>query len=253
MAARFRRFRRIVALMGALALCLPPHLLWRLLRLRSPWPRRFLGLAARAVGARVSITGTPLPGDVFFIANHVSWVDILALGGASGAAFISKDDVAAWPVVGWLAAQNNTVYIARERRADISEQVRVIRDAMAGHQPLALFPEGTTGDGRTLLPFKPSLLEVMLPPPRAVMIQPVHIDYGAASAQIAWLGDEPAGSNASRLLARRGPLPVTLHFLDPFDPAAMPDRKTLAAEAQKRIAASLAAHAPPSAVDPGPV
>jgi 1-acyl-sn-glycerol-3-phosphate acyltransferase len=253
MAARLRRFRRIAALIGALLLCLPLHLLWRLLHLRSPWPPRFLGLAARAVGARVSIAGTPLSGDVFFIANHVSWIDILALGGATGTAFIAKDDIAAWPVVGWLAAQNNTVFIARERRGSINDQLGLIRKAMAGHQPLALFPEGTTSDGRTLLPFKPSLLAVMLPPPRAVLVQPVHIDYGAVAADIAWTGEEPAGTNASRLFARAGTLPVTLHFLEPFDPAALPDRKALAAEAQKRIAASLAAHTAPSAVAVGPV
>lgn len=253
MIARLRRFRRIAALIGALAYCLPLHLLWRLFRLRSPWPPRFLGLAARAVGARVSITGTPLAADVFFIANHVSWIDILALGGASGTAFIAKDDIAAWPIVGWLAAQNNTVFITRERRGTINDQLLIVREAMAGHQPLALFPEGTTGDGRTLLPFKPSLLAVMLPPPRSVLVQPVHIDYGAVATDIAWTGEEPAGTNASRLFARAGPLPVTLHFLEPFDPAALPDRKALAAEAQKRIAASLAAHAAPSAVADAPV
>lgn len=253
MLAQLRRFRRIAALIGALAYCLPLHLLWRLLHLRSPWPPRFLGLAARAVGARVSTTGTPLAADVFFIANHVSWIDILVLGGASGTAFIAKDDIAAWPIVGWLAAQNDTVFITRDRRGSINDQLLIIREAMAGHKPLALFPEGTTGDGRTLLPFKPSLLAVMLPPPRAVLVQPVHIDYGAATADIAWTGEEPAGANASRILSRAGPLPVTLHFLEPFDPAALPDRKALAAEAQKRIAASLAAHTAPSAVADGSV
>ncbi|WP_336970902.1 lysophospholipid acyltransferase family protein [Sphingobium aromaticiconvertens] len=253
MVAQLRRFRRIAALIGALALCLPLHLIWRLLRLRSPWPPRFLGLAARAVGARVSITGSPLAADVFFIANHVSWIDILAMGGTTGTAFIAKDDIAAWPMVGWLAALNNTVFITRERRGSLNDQLLIIREAMAGHQPLALFPEGTTGDGRTLLPFKPSLLAVMLPPPRAVLVQPVHIDYGAAATDIAWTGEESAGANASRLFARAGSLPVTLHFLEPFDPAALPDRKALTAQAQKRIAASLAAHAVPSAVADGPV
>ncbi|MDX3901174.1 MAG: lysophospholipid acyltransferase family protein [Sphingobium sp.] len=210
-------------------------------------------MAARAVGARVRTTGAPLPADVFFLANHVSWVDILALGGATGTAFIAKDDIAAWPVVGWLAAQNNTLFIARARRANLSDQVTRIRAAMAGHQPLALFPEGTTSDGATLLPFKPSLLAVLMPPPRAVLVQPVHIDYGAAAADIAWLGEEPAGVNAARLLRRSGPLDVTLHFLPPFDPAALPDRKALAAEARKRIARSLTLHGAPSAGGIGPV
>lgn len=253
MTAHLRRFRRITALLGALAFCLPLHMLWRLFGLRSPWPPRFLGLAARAVGTRVSVTGAPLAADVFFIANHVSWIDILALGGATGTAFIAKDEIGAWPIAGWLAALNNTVFITRDRRGSINDQLLIIRNAMAGHQPLALFPEGTTGDGRTLLPFKPSLLAVLLPPPRAVMIQPVHIDYGAAATDIAWTGSEGAGANASRIFARKGALPVTLRFLEPFDPAPFPDRKALTNEVQKRIADSFAAHAAPSAVADAPV
>src|SRR3546814_1742545 len=57
-----------------------------------------------------------LPGDMFLIANHVSWIDILALGGATGTAFVAHDGIAAWPAIGWLAAQNNTLFVARERR-----------------------------------------------------------------------------------------------------------------------------------------
>lgn len=223
-------------------LCLPLHLLWRMVGRRSPWPRHFLRFATRAVGARIRIAGAPLPGDVFFIANHVSWVDILALGSATGTAFIAKDEVATWPVVGWLAAQNNSVFIARSRRTTIADQLAIIRDAMAGHQPLTLFPEGTTGNGVTLLPFNPSLLAVLMPPPRAVLVQPVHIDYGAAVPDYAWVGEETVGANAMRLLARPGPLPVTLRFLEPFDATHLPDRKALAAEAQKRITVSLSRH-----------
>lgn len=242
-----RRLSRIGALVASLALCLPLHLLWRLIRHRSPWPHLFLGMAARAVGARVRVEGQPQGGDMFILANHVSWIDILALGGATGAAFVSKDDVAAWPAIGWLAAQNNTLFVSRDRRGALSGQIEALRAAMLGHQPVALFPEGTTGDGRTLLPFKPALLAVLLPPPRPVLIQPVHIDYGDAAVDIAWLGEEPAGANAARVLARQGSLPVTLRFLEPFDPATCPDRKAIAALARERIAASMARHQRPSA------
>lgn len=245
MRARLRRWRRTAALIGALSLCLPLHLLWRAMGRRSPWPGRFLGMAARAVGARVRIAGRPVASDVFFVANHVSWIDILAMGGATGTAFVSHDGVAGWPVIGWLAAQNNTIFIARDRRANVGGQLDQLRAALAGHQPVTLFPEGTTNDARTLLPFKPALLAVMLPPPRAVVVQPVHIDYGAPGPDIAWFGAEPAGANAKRLLERPGPLPVTLRFLDPFDPAEFPDRKALAAETQRRIAASMASVASP--------
>lgn len=181
------------------------------------------------------------------LANHVSWIDILALGGASGATFVAHDGIARWPVIGWLAAQNNTIFVARERRGALASQIDAMREAIAGHQPVALFPEGTTSDGQSLLPFKPSLLAVLVPPPRPVMVQPVHIDYGAATEEIAWYGDEGAGANAKRLLRRPGPLDVTLRFLPAFDPAECADRKALATRARGSIAQSVAAHRLPSA------
>ena len=147
--ATLRRITRIGALTASLLLCLIPHLFWRAARRPSPWPRRFLGLAARSVGARVRIEGHPFHGDSFIIANHVSWVDILALGGATGAAFVAHDGIAGWPVIGWLAAQNNTLFVARSRRGALSGQLDALRSALAGHQPIALFPEGTTSDGST--------------------------------------------------------------------------------------------------------
>lgn len=240
-AARLRRIGRIAALIGALALCLPLHLLCRALHCRSRWPTRFLALAARAVGARVRIAGRPLRRDVFFIANHLSWVDILALGGAGGAAFVAQDGIAGWPLIGWLARQNGTLFVARGDPRTVRDQIAALRAALAGHQPLALFPEGTTGDGIALLPFKPALLAGLMPPPRDLVIQPVWIDYGAAAPAIAWHDGESAGANARRLLERRGPLPVTLHFLPPFDPEDYPDRKAVAEEARARILARQAA------------
>jgi lyso-ornithine lipid O-acyltransferase len=250
---RLRRYLRTAALVGSLLLCLVPHLLWRSMGRHSPWPRRFLGLAARAVGARVRIEGHAFHGDSFIIANHVSWIDILALGGETGAAFVAHDGIAGWPIVGLLAAQNNTIFVARSRRGALNEQIEALRTALAGHQPVALFPEGTTSDGTGLLPFKPTLLAVFLPPPRAVRIQPVHIDYGPATTEIAWHSNEPAGRNVKRLLERRGRLDVTLRFLEPFDPALCTDRKQLAGISQERIATSIATHLPPFARAPAPV
>ncbi len=245
---------RLGALTGSLILCLVPHLLWRALRRpSSPWPRHFLALAARSLGARVHIAGKPVASDLFLIANHVNWMDILVLGGATGAAFVAHDGVARWPLIGWLAAQNNTLFVGREKRGALSSQIAALRAAMEGHQPVALFPEGTTGNGHDLLPFKPSLLAVLLPPPRNVMIQPVHIDYGPAAPEIAWHGNEPAGANAKRVIGRKGRLDVTLRFLEPFDPIICGDRKEIAAMARARIAASIARHLPPSAQADGAV
>lgn len=232
---------RLTALSALTAAVVPLHVTTKLLRGGdSRWPRRFLGSAARLAGFRVRTTGVPLERDVFYVANHLSWIDILALGGASGCAFISKDGVAAAPLVGWLARQNHTIFVSRERRGEVGTQIETVRTAVARHQPVALFPEGTTGDGRALLPFKPALFAVLLPPPRDIRIQPVLIDYGPADPLVAWADGESGLANARRILGSRGAKTLTLHFLDPFDPGAHPDRKQLAAETRARIEAARA-------------
>lgn len=233
--AGMRLWMRLVALVLLVLGCVPLHLLTRLLTGRSGWPRRFLGAAGRIIGMDVRVAGAPLRSDVFFVANHVSWADILILGGATGCTFVSKDDVGRWPLIGWLAAQNNTILVSRTGRGDVHGQIGTIRAAMEGHQPITLFPEGTTSDGRGLLPFKPALFAVLLPPPRAIRIQPVVIDYGGEEVAMAWTGAESAFDNARRILGRRGRTRVTLHFLAPFDPGDHPDRKMLAAQTRARI------------------
>ena len=92
---------RLAAIVAALILYVPLHYGWKLFGRRSPWPRRFLGFVGRAAGMRARIVGRPLESHVLFLANHLSWLDIMLIAGASGAAFVSKDDVARWPVIGW--------------------------------------------------------------------------------------------------------------------------------------------------------
>ena len=212
--------------------------MWRLFRLPSPWPRLFLGLVARIVGARPRIVGKPLRRDVVFVANHQSWVDILVVAGTTGSAFVAKADLRAAPLVGWLCTLNHTIFVSREDRLGIAEQIDQLRSALAQAWPVTVFPEGTTGDGVTLLPFKAALFEVLDPPPAGVLVQPIRIDYGAAMRDLAWLGDEPGQANATRVLKRRGGFRATLHFCDPFDPAAFHGRKAIAAEARRRIEAA---------------
>lgn len=238
MAGPLRFAWRLAMLLGVTLICVIPHLFARRAG-HSPWPRRFLGWAGRAAGFDVRIAGTPRLHDVFYVANHLSWIDILVMGGATGCAFIAKDDVEKAPLVGWLAAQNNTIFVARERRGAVSSQIESVRAAAAAHQPIALFAEGGTGDGRRLLPFKAPLFAVLLPPPRDILIQPVVIDYGDATALVAWPEGESGVDNARRILSAPGRRTVTLHFLAPFTPGDHADRKALAAETHRRIAAAI--------------
>lgn len=230
---------------AALLVCLPLHYLCRLLGRRSPWPRRFLGWVARAAGMRVRVAGVPLRRDVLFLANHLSWLDILVLAGASGTAFVSKAEVAETPVVGWLARLNNTVFVARSQRAGVRDQADSLRRALASGQPVALFPEGTTDGGRDVLPFRASLLASLFPPIPGVRVQPVALDYGAATEDLAWVGDEPGLDNVRKVLTRRGTVEVVLHFLTPVDPEAG-DRKALARAARDEIVRTLANPLSPS-------
>jgi len=151
----------------------PLHYSWKLFGRPSPWPRRFLFWVGYLAGARTRIVGTPLKRHVLFVSNHLSWLDIMVIAGATGAAFVSKDDVAGWPVIGWLARLNNTVFVARTERKAVRGQADALRAALASGQPVALFPEGTTAGGAEILPFRASLLSSLFPPIPDVKVQPV--------------------------------------------------------------------------------
>jgi 1-acyl-sn-glycerol-3-phosphate acyltransferase len=230
-----------IALPGLLML--PAHAVWLAMRRPSPWPQRFLRVAARACGMRVTTVGTPLHNDVLFVANHLSWIDVPALGGCTGAVFVAQDRIADWPLFGWLARLNHTVFVSRTERMQVGDQIARLRSALADQRVLALFPEGTTTDGSQLLPFKASLFAALDPPPPGIRIQPVFVDFDAAGQSLAWIGMETAPANAWRVFSRKGNFAVTLHFLDPFDPAGLPGRKAVSAECRRRIAAQLAAPA----------
>ena len=226
---------RLTCLALALLVCVPLHLAYRKIHYGSPFPRLFLILAARAVGARVRVHGVPLRRDVFYISNHLGWVDILALGGASGTAFVSAAEIGKAPVVGWLARMNRTVFITREDRMGVADQINRLREALADNWSITVFPEGTCTDGQSLLPFKTPILRVLEPPPPGVLVQPVVLDYGRVAEWIGWIGTESGMENGKRVLARRGSFRLEVHFLEPFDPRDFVGRKEIAAEARRRI------------------
>ncbi|MFZ5746445.1 MAG: lysophospholipid acyltransferase family protein [Pseudomonadota bacterium] len=232
---KVRLWLRAAMLVLALLIAVPLHYLFRLLHLPSPWPRFFLGWAARISGARVKRVGVPLRRDVFYISNHIGWIDILAIAGASGSAFVAKAEIRDAPVVGWLAGLNRTVFVTREDRFGVAEQINRLREAFQDNWAVTVFPEGTTTDGVSLLPFKSPLLKVLEPPPPGVLVQPILLVYDARGRELAWIGDESGKDNAVRVLANRGSFTVRVVFLDPFDPHDFPGRKAIAAEARRRI------------------
>lgn len=226
---------RIAGLIGLFLVCAPPHFLSKLLFRHSAWPPRFLGAAAWIAGARVRTRGRPIAAHSLLIANHMSWLDILILGGATRCAFVSKDDLG-HGLIHWLADQNATVYVKRSHVRGAKDQALTIARALEGDKPVALFPEGTTGPGTHLLPFRSTLLEAANLAAKDVAIRPIALHYGAAAAEVGWF-EEPGLTNALRLLGRRGSFPVTVHLLPPLERTG--NRKQLAADAHAEIASAL--------------
>jgi len=231
---------RLMGLIALLIIFVPLHYIYRIFKYGSPFPMLFLRYAGRIAGARVQTIGTPLRRDVFFIANHVSWLDILSLAGASGTAFVAKAELDEVPVVSWMCRLNRTVYVKRENRLGVAEQINLLREALADNWAITVFPEGTTTDGQSLLPFKTSMLSVLEPPPPGVMVQPVLLDYGPTVGEdIGWIGDETGINNAKRVLSRKGSFALKMHFLEPFSPEEFRGRKAIGARARAAIEAAL--------------
>ncbi|HEX8938250.1 MAG TPA: 1-acyl-sn-glycerol-3-phosphate acyltransferase [Sphingomicrobium sp.] len=183
----------------------------------------------------MKVVGTPARRHSLLIANHTSWLDILVLGGATDCAFVSKDQLG-HGFIHWLADQNGTVYVKRSHRKAAKNQAVAIAKALEDDKPVALFPEGTTGPGTHLLPFRSTLLEAANFAAKDVAVRPVAIDYGDAMTEVGWW-DERGMDNVLRLLGRRGSLAVIVHLLGPLDRAG--DRKQLAHEAREAIAETL--------------
>lgn len=226
---------RVILLIFILIIAVPLYYIWRILGLSNPWPRLFLRATALCVGARVYKKGTALKRDVFYVANHISWLDIPVLGGRSGAAFVAQDGIETWPFIGWLCRLNNTIFVSRENRLEIANQINRVRRALEESWAVTIFPEGTTTDGSTLLPFKSPLMATLEPPPPGVMVQPIFIDYGKMAKEIAWVGDEPAPDNGWRIFTGVKSFKVVVYFLEPFDPRDYNCRKAIAAECRNRI------------------
>jgi 1-acyl-sn-glycerol-3-phosphate acyltransferase len=227
---------RVLSCALLLAICLPIWAVMRLFGHGTGMVSFFLGRVGWLLGLRVRIVGTPVRGNVLYVANHITWLDILALGGARYTQFVAKSEIARWPVVGWLAKIGGSVFVARERRSATRSQADAVVDALKSGHAVGLFPEGGTADGVTLDPFRPALFAAAVE--AGVMVQPVAIDYGDRSPEIAWPDGTGFATEGKRMVGRPAPVRVTLHFLAPLD-AKVLDRKALAAESYREIASAL--------------
>jgi lyso-ornithine lipid O-acyltransferase len=226
---------RLTAMIVLLLACIPAFYFCRLLLPHNPVPSYFLGAVGWLSGLRMTTRGERARRGALLVANHVSWLDIPALAATTGTAFVGHDGLASMPLLKWLCAMNNTVFVARHDRTSVTTQIEQVRAALSETGALTIFPEGTTSDGTGLLPFKSSLLSAFEPLPQGMAVQPVLLDYGREAADIAWIGVEHGLDNFVRLLARRRPITLTVHFLPVLQGPALTNRKTIAATTREAM------------------
>lgn len=141
--------------------------------LRRRWSRELLA----TLGVRLDAHGVRIPPGCLVVANHVSWLDVLAINALAPAAFVCKREVRAWPVVGWLAARNDTLFLRRNSGRAAQRVNLSIARLLAAGVTVAAFPEGTSSDGRAVLPFAAALFDAAVSGEH--LVQPLAISYRA--------------------------------------------------------------------------
>lgn len=190
----------------------------------------------RVMGIELIVGGlSPHPGAVLIVANHISWLDIMAINAVRPARFISKIEVRRWPVIGWLVTLAGTLYIERASRRDAVRVVHSMAAALEQGAALAVFPEGTTSDGAGVLPFHGNLLQAAIS--TATPIQPMALRYSdprhAVSPAVAYIGDTNLVQSLWMVVSAQG-LTVHVHVMDAHG-TRHADRRALAAHLQAQI------------------
>jgi 1-acyl-sn-glycerol-3-phosphate acyltransferase len=209
---------------------------WRL-RLKRAWSRQLLAL----LGIRIE-SGDDLAGveSGLLVGNHISFIDIFVINALLPCAFVAKSEVGQWPLIGWLSRQTDTVFIERGSRKAAHHTHQQMRHAFDAGLRLAIFPEGTTTAGDTLLPFHGALFQSAID--AAVPVHAVALSYhdagGARSEAPAYIGDISLIDCLTSVL-QAGGLVARVNLAASFVPP-LPDRRHLAHRAHQAVATALA-------------
>ena len=206
---------------------------WRQ-RLRRAWSDQLL----RLLGIRVKFQATPnLTG--LLVCNHISFIDIFVINAVLPSRFVSKDDVAGWPLIGWLSRLNGTLFIERGSSRAASRTLNTMRDALSAGDRVAIFPEGTSTAGDRVLPFHGALLQSAID--AAVPVHALLLTYvdaaGRHSIAPAYI-DEISVLDCLITILRSGGLTAHLTLVSSFPPPHA-DRRQLAHQAHQAIAGGL--------------
>jgi 1-acyl-sn-glycerol-3-phosphate acyltransferase len=213
--------------------------------------QRWSSGVVRALGIEVTVHGEPPRGQraLLGVSNHVSWADIQLIHSLWRVRFVAKSEVRDWPAIGWLSARTGTLFIERGRHRHAARINRDIHRAFGDGDAIAVFPEGTTTDGRQLLRFHASLLQPAVD--EQALVVPVALRYlredGTADPAPAYVGDASLMDTLSAMVARRR-IHAEVRFLAPID-AAGRDRRALALLAHEAIARAI--NPPTSGRPPG--
>jgi 1-acyl-sn-glycerol-3-phosphate acyltransferase len=215
-------------------------------------PERYQRFLAKLFGIRVTVVGKPVQGrGVLMVANHTSYLDILALGGIARVSFVAKSEVAKWPLFGTFARLQRTVFVERERRSKTAESRDQIRERLLEGDALVLFPEGTSNDGNRVLPFKSALMGAAESQigtdaqgaPVYVPVQPVSVSYVGVHGMpmgrenrplFAWYGDMELVDHLWEGLVT-GPVDLVIEFHEPLTVDQAGGRKKLAVFVEEAI------------------
>jgi 1-acyl-sn-glycerol-3-phosphate acyltransferase len=208
-------------------------------------PLRFHRFLNRALGVRRIVRGTICPGRPLLLTpNHASWLDITVLSAVLPVSFVSKAEVGTWPLIGTLARMQRTVFVDRNRRSATGATNAELAERLAAGDIIALFAEGTSGDGTHVLPFRSALLGAATASGvEAVWVQPVAITYSRLNGlplgrsgrfRVAWYGEMNLAPHLWGVL-KAGAIDVIITFGEPVRVDATTDRKRLAREAEASV------------------
>ena len=203
--------------------------------------RLWQGGLMRVFGFRMRRSGTPLPGATMFVANHVSWVDIIALHSQRMMGFVAKREIEGWPLVGWMAGRAETIFHQRGSSESLGGVLHEMLARLRTGRSVGVFPEGRTRDGREVGPFHARIFLAAVE--AGARVQPVALRYGQggdAQTVVAFQPGENFLSNFLRLLGEPARV-VEVHFLAPIGTADTAGRRRIADLARERIVAAMQA------------
>ena len=252
--APLRRFLRVTALVLLILVMFVPvwiPFLLRQERLRAKLVQWFYWCVCRILGLHVLVHGTfSRTKPLLVISNHISYLDIFAIGGLMPVAFTPKIEISRWPVIGYFSRMAGCVFIDRRPRA-VDEHRAALDAHLATGARMVLFPEGTTGDGADVLPFRSAFFRMVewehARSGNRLTIQPLaiiytHLDDQVITAgmrpQVAWIADADFAPHWFALMGHRR-IDLVIDLLPAFQPEVTEDRKVLAARCEEQISASL--------------